>query len=94
MIDFVVGGYAVSTAGHDFGKHYVIFYMDKEYVYLVDGRIRTVGRPKKKKMKHIRMQDQFDVSLAEKVIHQTVRNEEIMRALKLLQNGNSSKEVE
>ncbi|MDF2537100.1 MAG: hypothetical protein K0S76_121 [Herbinix sp.] len=90
----IVGSFAISSAGHDFGKQYVIFHIENEYVYLVDGKIRTLDRPKKKKIKHISLQDQFDASLAEKVINQTVRNEEIKRALKLLQSGNSSKEVE
>jgi ribosomal protein L14E/L6E/L27E len=94
MNNYVVGGFAVSTAGHDTGQLYVIFQMEHEYVYLVDGRIRTLDRPKKKKTKHINMLEQFDPTLADKVINHTIRNEEIKRALKLLQNGNSSKEVE
>jgi hypothetical protein len=60
----------------------------------VDGRIRSLDLPKKKKIKHISVQDQFDVSLSEKVLNKTVKDEEIKRALKLLQNVNSSKEVE
>jgi ribosomal protein L14E/L6E/L27E len=94
MDNFVIGGFAVSTAGHDSEKLYVIFHIEHEYVYLVDGKIRTSDRPKKKKIKHIRMLNHFDEVLAQKVINRTVKDEEIKRALKLLQNGNSSKEVE
>jgi ribosomal protein L14E/L6E/L27E len=94
MNDLVIGSFAVSRAGHDFGKQYVIFLIDNEYVYLVDGRIRTLDRPKRKKTKHILMLDQFDVSLAGKVADGSVKNEEIKRALKLLQIGYSKKEVE
>ena len=91
MNEFEIGGFAVSAAGHDSGKYYVIFQIQNEYVYLVDGRIRTVNRPKKKKMMHIQMLGQSDQTLADKVKSQTVRNEEIKRAIKLLQYGNSSK---
>jgi ribosomal protein L14E/L6E/L27E len=93
MNEFRIGGYAVSMAGHDSGKNYVIIQMDSEYVYLVDGKIRTLNNPKKKKMKHVKMLEQSDHSLTEKVRNMTVRNEEIKRAIKLLQSENSSKEA-
>ncbi len=94
MNEFEIGGYAVSTAGHDSGKKYVISQTDREYVYLVDGKIRTMNRPKKKKIRHVQMLDQSNPILAEKLKNMTVKNEEIKRAIKLLQYGNSSKEVE
>lgn len=93
MNEFKIGGYAVSTAGHDSGKCFVIFQMDGEYVYLVDGKIRTIDRPKKKKNIHVKMLDQCDPNLVDKVVTNTVKNEEIKRAIKLLQYGNSSKEA-
>jgi len=94
MNEFEIGRYVLAIAGHDAGKIYVIFRMDTEYVYLVDGRIRTMDRPKKKKKIHIRVFSEFDPSLADQVKKQTVKNEEIKRAIKLVQHGNSSKEVE
>ena len=94
MNEFAIGGVAVSTAGHDTGKCYVIFQIDSEYVYLVDGRIRTIDRPKKKKMIHIRMLSEIDQNLADKINSNTAKNEEIKRAIKLMLYGYSSKEVE
>ena len=47
MRDIRVGSFAEAIAGHDSGKWYVIFRIENEYVYLVDGRIRTLDRPKK-----------------------------------------------
>ena len=91
MNEFKIGGYAASVAGHDSGKYYVIIKMDSEYVYLVDGRIRTLSHPKKKKMKHIKMLEQSDQTLVDKVTNITVRNEEIKRAIKMLQYSDSSK---
>jgi ribosomal protein L14E/L6E/L27E len=83
--EFKIGGYAVATAGHDTGKCYVIFQIENEYVYLVDGRIRTLSRPKKKKKMHLKLLEYFDQPLADKIMNQSVRNEEIKRAIKLLQ---------
>lgn len=44
-----------SRAGHDAGALYVITEADDTYVYLVDGRIRTLDKPKKKKRRHIQI---------------------------------------
>lgn len=49
------GMLAKSKAGHDKGHLYVIYEADEAYVYLVDGKIRTVGNPKKKKKKHVQI---------------------------------------
>lgn len=49
------GMLAKSKAGHDKGKVYVIYEMDETYVYLVDGRIRMIENPKRKKRKHVQI---------------------------------------
>lgn len=57
-----------SKAGHDAGTVYVIINVDDAYVYLVDGKIRTLARPKKKKKKHVQIiLKKYDVSSADDV---------------------------
>jgi ribosomal protein L14E/L6E/L27E len=85
MNEFKVGGFAVATAGHDLGKCYVIFSIEHEYVYLVDGKIRTLDHMKKKKIKHMKMLAETDQTLTEKVVNATIKDEEVKRAIKLLQ---------
>ena len=51
MDRYEIGMLAKSKAGHDAGKVYVIIDVDETYVYLADGRIRTLGHLKKKKKK-------------------------------------------
>jgi ribosomal protein L14E/L6E/L27E len=92
MNEFKIGGFAVAAAGHDTGKCYVIFYMDNEYIYLVDGKIRTTDRPKKKKKLHVKLLTHYDQSLADKINHHSIKDEEIKRAIKLF-TANSGKEV-
>jgi ribosomal protein L14E/L6E/L27E len=82
MNEFRTGSLAVSIAGHDSGKCYVIFQEDSEYVYLVDGKIRTIDRPKKKKKKHVKILAPIDPNLTKKVINHSVKNEEIKRAVR------------
>ena len=55
MERFEVGMLAKSEAGHDKDNVYVIIAMDDSYVYLADGRVKTVEKPKKKKYKHIQI---------------------------------------
>ena len=53
MDRYEVGMLARSKAGHDKGHVYVIMKEEEAYVYLVDGSIRTIEKPKKKKKKHV-----------------------------------------
>jgi len=55
MDRYKAGMLARSKAGHDAGRIYVIIDTDGAYVYLADGRIRTVSNPKKKKIRHIEL---------------------------------------
>jgi len=55
MDKYEVGMLARSKAGHDKGHVYVIMKEQDAYVYLVDGNIRTIEHPKKKKKKHVQI---------------------------------------
>ena len=56
----MIGFLASSKAGHDKDKIYVIIREDTEYVWLADGRIKTVSNPKKKRKKHIQIIKYFN----------------------------------
>ena len=51
----MTGFLASSKAGHDKDKIYVIIREDAEYVWLADGKIKTIANPKKKRKKHIQL---------------------------------------
>lgn len=55
MERYKAGMLARSIAGHDKGKVYVIIDTDAAYVYLADGAVRTLGKLKKKKKKHVQL---------------------------------------
>ena len=73
MKPIVKGMFARSLAGHDKGRLYVISDVQEPYVFLVDGKIRTAARPKKKKLIHV--QPDYEMTDA-------VRDEDIRKALK------------
>ena len=62
------GMLAKSKAGHDKGQTCVIYEIDETYVYLVDGKHRTIDKPKKKKRKHVQfIIEQYDISQMDNV---------------------------
>lgn len=81
----LIGCIVKAKAGRDAGKCYVIIDAHNEYVYLVDGNIRTLDHPKKKNMAHIKQICYVDQTLIEAIDKKHIRNEEIKRTIKMLQ---------
>ncbi len=53
MENLKIGTIVKSIAGHDKNNLFVIINVENEYVYLVDGKCRSLVKPKKKKVKHV-----------------------------------------
>lgn len=87
MAGYEAGCLVRSLAGHDKGNIFIILKEDAEYVYLADGRLRTVADPKRKKKKHVQISRIRDEKLCEKLVSGTVRDEEVKRFIKC--NGRS-----
>ena len=87
MREFEAGMLAVSKAGHDKGRLYVVVKADQEFVYLADGKNRSVSSPKKKKRKHIQINYYIPGTL-QKVLEaeQKLEDEHIKRAIKEYKN--------
>ena len=79
----MAGMFAISRAGHDKNTVYIIVREADEYVYVSDGRLKTLENPKKKNKKHIQiMKKGADDILREKLISgQHIYNEEIRKAI-------------
>ncbi len=90
-----IGEFAKSKAGHDKNEIFIIINIEDEYVYLVDGKSRTLEKPKKKKMKHIQVINHIDSELQVKMdANLILRDEDIKRAIKcynktMQQNSNA-----
>lgn len=78
----MVGMFARSMAGHDKNRLYIIIREESEYVYLSEGNLRTVEKPKKKKKKHIQI-IKTESGLASGFLNgDKVQNEEVKRAIR------------
>ena len=49
----LIGRFAISRAGHDQGKCYVIVVAGERFCYLCDGQFHTMQKCKKKSRKHV-----------------------------------------
>ena len=83
MKEYGIGMMAKSLAGHDKGKVYLVLDSDEVYVYLVDGKIRTLDRPKKKKKKHV----QIDCHVTDWIMEilkqgKELQNSDVIRAIR------------
>lgn len=73
---------AVSMAGHDRGEVYAVLREEDGWVFLVNGKNRTLDAPKKKNLRHVqrirRLPDE-----AARVLGAAVRDEDVVYALRL-----------
>ena len=82
MSKFEKGMLVKSLAGHDAGEIYIIVGTEAKYVYLVDGKIRTLDRPKRKKKKHVQLilkkynGSEADDTVIKKILKEWKREEE------------------
>lgn len=78
---------AVSISGHDKDGIYVIIKEEADWVYLADGKLKPLEKPKKKNRKHIQMIKKLPKEITEVFTQENFRNEEIKRAIKLYQKS-------
>lgn len=83
MFTDMAGLFATSKMGHDKDTVYIIVREEDEYVYVSDGRLKTVENPKKKNKKHIQIiKKEADDILRGKLLNgQHIYNEEIRKAI-------------
>ena len=77
-----IASYVISLNGRDEGKRFVVVGSQDEYSLIADGKGRRIEKPKRKKNKHLRLEDKTDGQIAEKLIRgEKVTNNEIRRTL-------------
>lgn len=61
------GRVCLSKSGRDKGRYFLVKeVLDSEYVYIVDGGLRKLDRPKKKKCKHLEFKPEVMDGIAQK----------------------------
>ena len=74
-------------SGNDKDSIFVIIKEEADMVYLVDGILRPIEKPKRKNKKHIQVIKKLPKEITEVFKQENFRNEEIKRAIKLYQKA-------
>ncbi len=71
-----------STAGHDKGSLFLVIGVEENFVFLVDGKNRTLEHPKRKNKKHVRYMGKKEHPLLTRFRErQWMENKEIRKVL-------------
>lgn len=88
-MNFEIGSIVISTMGRDKGMYFIVVAVEENYVYLVDGSVRKVDKPKKKKIKHIELTNYYNENIATRVKKKhKITNQDIKKALKEVLKSN------
>ena len=83
MNELMVGQVVRSKAGRDKGQFMVVLsIIDDNYVYVSNGELRKVGKPKKKKIKHLSKTNHITTTIRDKMkSKQEVTNSDIKKEI-------------
>ena len=83
--DITISDVVVSTAGRDHGEWFYVVNEDPIYLFLANGKDRTLDKPKRKKRKHVQKVLRSETRVAEKLRQgDKVLNGELRRDLAFL----------
>ena len=83
--NITISDVVVSTAGRDQGEWFYVIAEDPTYLFLANGKDRTLDRPKRKKRKHVQKVLRSETRVAEKLrLGDKVLNGELRRDLAFL----------
>jgi ribosomal protein L14E/L6E/L27E len=88
-LELNAGDIVCSKAGRDKGKYFVVIKAeDSEFVYICDGKLRKVDKPKKKKIKHLAKTSYASKLIKDKLeASERVTNPELRRVIGEIDNN-------
>ena len=89
--DINISDVVQSTAGRDSGEWFYVIAEDPVYLFLANGKDRTLEKPKRKKRKHVAKVLRSETRVAVKITNgDKVLNSELRRDLAFLARENAS----
>jgi len=79
--EYEPGRIVISKRGRDKGYPFVIVGMDGAFLYLADGRLRKLEKPKKKKVIHVQITESISVETAAKLAAGSLQDADIRKVL-------------
>ena len=88
LSDLTIADVVTSTAGRDAGELFYVIEIAEPFLFLANGKDRTIEKPKRKKRKHTRKVLRSDTRVAQKLRDgDKVLNSELRRDLAYLSNN-------
>ena len=85
-MEYQIGQVVYSKCGHDKGDVLPVAAVNGQYLTLVDGKRRTLEKPKRKKIKHVQPTSYIEETVAQKLMqHSYLLDAEVRKALKMYQ---------
>ena len=72
---------AKSLCGHDKNEIYVVYREENDFVYLINGKTKTIEKPKRKKQRHIQIIKNLPEEIIE-MVSQELTNETTKKIIK------------
>ena len=92
--DIIISDVVMTTAGRDQGKLFYVIGTDPVYLMLVNGKDRTLDKPKRKKRKHVQKVLRPETRVAVKIQNgDKVLNSELRRDLAFLSREMQSNDL-
>ncbi|MCL1925274.1 MAG: KOW domain-containing RNA-binding protein [Defluviitaleaceae bacterium] len=82
MKDIQIGQIVFSKQGRDKGKAFIVTSIEENFVFLVDGKLRKIINPKKKKLMHIQRTNYIDSGMKEKILAENYLDSDFKTAIK------------
>ncbi len=76
------GQIVYSKCGRDKGRTFIVIDFDEEFIYLADGDLRKLEKPKKKKLKHVQIVNKVDLGIKEKLEKGYILDADLRKAIK------------
>ena len=92
--DIMISDVVISTTGRDRGQWFYVINEEPQFLYLANGKDRTLDKPKRKKRKHIQKVLRSETRVAEKLrTDDKVLNGELRRDLASLSRDMQSDDL-
>lgn len=81
-MELSIGQIVFSKCGRDKKYPFIVFAVEDDFLFLVDGKNRPVEKPKKKKIKHVQPVNYIDIELKNKIEKNLyLNNSDVRKAL-------------
>ena len=92
--DLIISDVVLYTTGRDRGKIFYVIGIEEDYLFLANGKDRTLDRPKRKKQKHVQKVLRSETRVAAKLMNgDKVLNSELRKELAFLSREMQSKNL-